>query len=63
MVLDMKADVEVNQEVDEEVVNVVDELVISGESADKCRCCAKIFSYPKSLKVHNVDCTWSLPTR
>ena len=28
--------------------------LISGESADKCRCCAKVFSCRKSLKVHMV---------
>ena len=28
--------------------------LISGESADKCRCCTKVFSCQKSLKVHMV---------
>ena len=47
MVLDMEADMDIIHEVDKEVANVVNEyvggwevLVISGESPDKCRCCA-----------------------
>ena len=32
--------------------------LISGESADKCRCCAKVFSCRKSLKVHVATTYW-----
>ena len=32
--------------------------LVSGESADKCRCCAKVFSCRKSLKVHVVTIYW-----
>ena len=52
MVLDMEADVEVNQEVDKEVANVVDEFCHVGERPSACELCAKTFSCGNNLKMH-----------